>query len=93
MGAISCLFQVIRTLYQPVSGNPLRLHGIGGYFEIMDLMKATEDDLFRFEIFQKQQPRGLFRVIQLGRASRLFPENVIYILEGLLKHRFLFSLL
>ena len=55
MGAISCLLQVIRKLYRPGAGAALQLHGVGGYFEIMDLMKATDDDLFRFEIFPEQQ--------------------------------------
>lgn len=54
MGAISCLFQVIRKLYQPGTDAALQLHGIGGYFEIMDLMKTTDDSLFQFEIFSTQ---------------------------------------
>ena len=70
-----------------------------GLFEFVGVCLPAEGGLVgavllqAVEILQKQQPRGLFRVIQLGRASRLFPEDVVYILEGLLKHRFLFSIL
>ena len=42
---------------------------------------------------QEQQPGRLLRVIQLGGASRFFPEDVIYVFEGLFKHRFAFSVL
>ena len=38
------------------------------------------------KVFEKEQPRRLLGVIELGRASGLFPENVINILEGLFKH-------
>ena len=38
------------------------------------------------QIFEKQNPRGLFRVIQLGGATRLFPENIIDIFESLFEH-------
>ena len=39
------------------------------------------------QVLEKQQPRRLLGVIQLRRASRLFPEDVIDVLEGLFKHR------
>ena len=38
------------------------------------------------EVFQKQQPRSLFGVIQLGRAAGFFPQHIVDILEGLFKH-------
>ena len=38
------------------------------------------------ELFQEQEPGGLFRVIQLGGAVSLFPENVVDVLEGLFEH-------
>lgn len=82
MGAISCLFQVIRTLYQPVAGNPLRLHGVGGYFEIMDLMRTTDDDLFRFEIFPEQQ-QFLESVSRAG--SQLLYIEPVYTRDGSLE--------
>jgi hypothetical protein len=39
------------------------------------------------QILQKQHPRGLLSVIQLGGAAGLFPEHVVDVTEGLLKHR------
>lgn len=82
MSAISCLFQVIRTLYQPVAGKPLRLHGIGGYFEIMDLMKTTDDELFRFEIFPEQ--RRFQESVSCGGSQLLYIEPV-YTRDGSLE--------
>ena len=38
------------------------------------------------EVFQEQQPGGLLGVIQLGGAAGLFPEDVVYVSEGLFKH-------
>ena len=38
------------------------------------------------QVFQEQQPRGLLGVVQFGRAAGLFPEDVVDVLEGLLKH-------
>ena len=38
------------------------------------------------EVFQEQQPRRLLGVVELGRAAGLLPENVVDVLEGLLKH-------
>jgi hypothetical protein len=38
------------------------------------------------EVFQKQQPRCLLGVVEFGRASRLFAEDIVDILEGLFKH-------
>jgi len=82
MGAISCLFQVIRKLYQPRIGNALQLHGIGGYFEIMDLMKATDDDLFRFEIFPEQQQ---FQNSVSSAESQLLYIEPVYTRDGSLE--------
>jgi hypothetical protein len=42
------------------------------------------------EIFEEQYPLGLLRIVQLGGAARLFPEDVIDILEGLVEHIFPF---
>jgi hypothetical protein len=42
------------------------------------------------EVFQEQQPRRLLRVIQLGGAARLFPEDVVDVFEGLFEHSYLF---
>ena len=38
------------------------------------------------EVFQEQQPGGLFGVVQLAGASGVFPEDVADVLEGLFKH-------
>ena len=38
------------------------------------------------KVFQEQQPGCLLGVIQFGRASRLFPEDVVDILESLFEH-------
>ena len=82
MGAIACLLQVIRGLYQPRTGNALRLHGIGGYFEIMDLMKATDDDLFRLEIFPEQRK---FQDSVARAESQLLYVEPVYTRDGSLE--------
>jgi hypothetical protein len=38
------------------------------------------------EIFKEKQPAGLLDIIELGRAARFFPQNVVDILEGLFEH-------
>ena len=38
------------------------------------------------EILQKQQPRGLFGIVQLSGAAGLFPKHVVDILKGLFEH-------
>ncbi|BDV38084.1 hypothetical protein DSM21852_13370 [Methylocystis bryophila] len=38
------------------------------------------------EIFEKEQPRRLLGVVELGRAAGLFPQHVVEIFEGLLEH-------
>ena len=40
------------------------------------------------EVFEKQQPGSLFRIIQLRRAAGLFPQHVVDVFEGLLEHEF-----
>ena len=42
--------------------------------------------LQRVEVFQEEEPGGLLGVVELRGAARLFPENVVDILEGLFKH-------
>jgi hypothetical protein len=37
---------------------------------------------------QKKEPRSLLRVVEFRSASRLFPEEVVDIPEGLLEHAF-----
>jgi len=44
----------------------------------------------RVEIFQEEQPRSLLGIVEFGGATRLFPENVVDILEGLFEHGCLF---
>lgn len=39
------------------------------------------------QVFEKQHPRGLLGVVQLGGAAGLFPEHVVDITEGLFKHQ------
>ena len=43
------------------------------------------------EVLEEQEPGGLLGVIQLGGAARLFPEDVVDVLEGLFKHDHLSS--
>jgi hypothetical protein len=38
------------------------------------------------EVFQEQQPGGLFGVIELAGAAGILPEDVVDVLEGLFKH-------
>ena len=40
------------------------------------------------EILQEQQPGSLLDVVQFGRATGLFPEHIVDILECLFKHGF-----
>ena len=53
---------------------------------------AFEHGLGRFvllqpiQIFQEEQPGGLFGVVEFGGAAAFFPEGVVDILEGLFKH-------
>ena len=39
------------------------------------------------QVFQEQQPGGLFGVVELGGAACFFPEDVVDVLEGLFEHR------
>jgi hypothetical protein len=41
------------------------------------------------EVFQEQEPRGLFGVIQFRGATGLFPEDIVNVFEGLFKHGYL----
>ena len=82
MGAISCLFLVMPGIYEPVPDNPLQLHGVGGYFEIMDLMQFTHNELFRFRIFQDQ--KQFQESVARGESQLLYIEPV-YTLHGLLE--------
>ena len=38
------------------------------------------------QVFEKEEPRGLLGVIELGRSACFFPENVVDIFEGLVEH-------
>ncbi len=38
------------------------------------------------EVFEEEQPGRLLGVVELGRAARLFPEDVIDVFEGLFEH-------
>jgi hypothetical protein len=38
------------------------------------------------QIFEKEEPRGLLGVVQLAGATRVLPEDIVDILEGLLEH-------
>ena len=39
------------------------------------------------EVFQEQEPRCLFSVVELGGAAGFFPEHVVDIFEGLFEHK------
>lgn len=74
MGAITCLLLVMRTMFQPGSANPLRLHGLGGYFEIMDLITANHDELFQTQIFEDQAL--LHESVSAGGSQLIYIEPV-----------------
>jgi hypothetical protein len=38
------------------------------------------------KVFQEKEPRSLLGVVQLGGATGLFPEYVVDVFKGLLKH-------
>jgi hypothetical protein len=38
------------------------------------------------EVFQKEEPRGLFRVVELTGATGVFPEDIVDVFEGLFEH-------
>lgn len=82
MGAVSCLLQVMRKLFEPRPGNPMRFNGVGGYFEIMDLMQFSHDELFQFRIFQQQQQ---FQRSVASGASQLLYIEPVYTLLGRLE--------
>jgi len=44
------------------------------------------------QIFQEQQPGGLFRVVQLTGATGFFAEGIVDVPEGLFKHGFILFL-
>jgi hypothetical protein len=39
------------------------------------------------QVFQEQQPGGLFGVVEFGGATSLFPKDVVDVFEGLFEHR------
>jgi hypothetical protein len=38
------------------------------------------------QVFQKKKPGGLLGVVEFGCATGLFPQNIVYVFEGLFKH-------
>ncbi len=38
------------------------------------------------EVFQKEEPRGLLRVVELTGATGVFPEDIVDVFEGLFEH-------
>ena len=42
--------------------------------------------LQRVQVFQEEEPRGLFGVVQLGGTASLLPEDVVDVFEGLFEH-------
>jgi hypothetical protein len=79
MGGIACLLQVLRHMYSPGAGSTLRLHGIGGYFEIMDIYRDTDDELFRLRIFADQAE---FRQSVAREESHLVYIEPVYTRRG-----------
>ena len=43
------------------------------------------------EVFQKEEPRGLLRVIEFAGATGVFPEDITDVFEGLFEHGWLKS--
>jgi len=74
MGAITCMLLVMRTMFHPRAASPLRFHGLGGYFEIMDLITANNDELFQARIFQDQ--KQLRDSVSVGGSQLLYIEPV-----------------
>jgi len=89
MAAINCMLMVMRTMFQPAAANPLHLHGVGGYFEIMDMMTANHDALFQRQIFNDQEQlqasvsRGASQILYIEPVSCKFSLDV-FDLEGFL---------
>jgi hypothetical protein len=81
MGAITCLLQVMRKIFEPKPGSPMHFHGVGGYFEIMDLMQFSHDELFQFQIFQEQKQFQLS--VAQGKSQLLYIEPVYTLLGRL----------
>jgi len=85
MAAVTTLFAVLRTMFQPAPANPLRLHGLGGYFEVMDIIAANNDALFQTQIMPDQAPllesiaRGGSQIIYIEPVSCRFSLEVIHI--------------
>ena len=42
--------------------------------------------LQQVEVFQEEEPGGLLGIVELGGAAGLFPEDVVYVSEGLFEH-------
>jgi len=63
-----------------------------GFVEDRGVFPAVEGGLGGFvlfqavEVFQEQEPGGLFGVVQLGGAAGLLAQDVVNISEGLFKH-------
>ncbi len=74
MSAMTGLFMVMRTMFQPRAAAPLHCHGLGGYFEIMDLMAANNDELFRTNIVHSQE--ALMESVSAGGSQLLYVEPV-----------------
>jgi len=74
MGVVTCLLPVLRTMFQPRTDSPLRMHGLGGYFEIMDLITANNDDLFQASIFRDQAQ--LRTSVSSGESQVIYVEPV-----------------
>jgi hypothetical protein len=89
MGAMTCLLLVMRSMYQPRVNRPLYMHGVGGYFEIMDLMSANHDELFRIEIMAEQQ--RLLESVVRGASQLIYiePVSTVWSLDVLDQEKFL----
>jgi len=90
MGAMICLLQVMRSMFQPRPDSPLAFHGVGGYFEIMDMLNANHDNLFKPVLFTDQKQfqqsvaRGESQLIYIEPVSTMFSMQVLD-LEGFLE--------
>jgi hypothetical protein len=63
----------------------VRIENIGVFFPLQLSLRGFIG-FERIEVFQEQQPRALFRVIQLTGASGIFVQDVVDIFKGLFKH-------
>lgn len=83
MACMTCLLMVLRTMFPSTVEKPLKVHGVGGYFEIMDLLSATHDSLVNVKIVKKHKElqssivTGASQIIYIEPVSSAFNLDVL----------------